>query len=84
MDKFAEWLKLQEVGADIPMPKTVPQDRQPKNVIGGLSDRLDLNNPMRRKDNPTSAFPTYTDPLPRSELPAPQGGRLLTQPIAHS
>ncbi len=69
MDKFAEWLKLIEVGADIPMPKTVPPDRQPQNVNAGLGDKLPFNNPMKRKDNPTSAFPTYTDPLPGNKKP---------------
>jgi len=69
MDKFAEWLRLQEVGADIPMPSTVPPDRQPQNVNAGLGDKgMELNNPMRRKSAPTSAFPTGTlpgsDPLP--------------------
>jgi len=65
MDNFAEWLKLQEVGNDQPLPPTVPPDRQPQNVNAGLGDKLDYNNPMRRKDNPTSAFPTYGgDPLP--------------------
>jgi len=66
VDNFSEWLKIQEMSVgDIFMPGTTAQDRQPHNVVAGLGDKLDYNNPMRRKSNPTSAFPTYGgDPLP--------------------
>lgn len=66
LDNFAEWLKLQETGVDdLFMPNNPPQDRMPHNVVAGKGDGLDYNNPMRRKSNPTSAFPTYGgEPLP--------------------
>ena len=70
IDKFCDWLKLNEVGADLPMPGTVDQARQPHLVNAGLGDGSkrnwkDFMNPMRRTSSPTSAFPTYGgEPLP--------------------
>lgn len=66
---FSKWIKLQEAEI-MPLPGTVDQARQPHLVNAGLGDgsikkKRDLNNPMRRVSNPTSAFPTYGgDPLP--------------------
>lgn len=64
--RFKEW--LQETGNDDPIPPTPDQARRPDLIVGGLPDGTKLNNPMRRKSNPTSAFHTYSlpgsDPLP--------------------